>query len=289
MLTFLSEEQENKLEGNLIWLFGSPRSGTSWLGLELLSHNTSSINETHFTDHFGAPANTTKDKAIRIIDFRKEHENYFFNQKYSDVWQFFTRKLILNRIYAQLDNLSNKIIIKDPEGGPGASDFVSSCLPNSKFIILVRDGRDIIDSIRDARQGSFMTKEGEVNNLSSSEMSGFIQNRSKMWNSLIDSLMNTYNNHNKNLRIFVKYEDLRKNTYEELKKIYEFLNINISEEELQNIVKKYTFENLPDEIKGSGKFHRSATPGKWKENFNEEEKKLMNDIMGNALKKLGYE
>ena len=43
------------------------------------------------------------------------------------------------------------------------------------------------------------------------------------------------------------------------------------------------------EEKGRGKFTRSATPGKWKENFSEEEIKIMDQEMGDLLKNLGYE
>jgi len=39
----------------------------------------------------------------------------------------------------------NKIIIKEPHGSL-AADTISECLPNSKIIILLRDGRDVLDS-----------------------------------------------------------------------------------------------------------------------------------------------
>jgi len=51
---------------------------------------------------------------------------------------------------------------------------------------------------------------------------------------------------------------------------------------------RYSFENIPTDQKGKGKFARSASPGKWKENFNEEEQEVINDIMKETLKELGY-
>jgi len=59
-------------------------------------------------------------------------------------------------------------------------------------------------------------------------------------------------------------------------------------QKVDDLIQKYNFDNIPANKKGSGKFYRSATPGKWKENFNEEEKKIMEEIMGESLKKLGY-
>ena len=51
---------------------------------------------------------------------------------------------------------------------------------------------------------------------------------------------------------------------------------------------KFTFENLHPEQKGPGKFARSASPGKWRDNFSEEEKKVLEKIMGPLLRILGY-
>jgi hypothetical protein len=74
-----------------------------------------------------------------------------------------------------------------------------------------------------------------------------------------------------------------------LKKIYEFLEIEISDKELTKIVEKSSFEKIPKGQRGSGKFARSATPGKWKENFSPEEQKIMTEIMSDTLKEMGYE
>jgi len=115
-----------------------------------------------------------------------------------------------------------------------------------------------------------------------------IQNYAQNWVELMEDLMRAYNNHEENLRILVRYEDLRNNTVEELKKIYEFLQIEIKNEELEKLVLKYSFENIPAESKGQGKFTRFASPGKWKENLNEEEKNLMDSIMGKTLAQLHY-
>jgi len=284
----LSDEGESILEKNLVWILGSPRSGTSWLALELLSYNTISINEMHFTDHFGIGL-VIQNRFIRIFDMRKNQPDYFFSDKYNEIWKFYLRKLILQRIYAQIKNLSKKIIIKEPEADGGSADLISEFLPSARLIILLRDGRDILDSIRGARQkGSFMVKSKEVTVLTQSQRLQFIDTRAKKWIALVESLMKAYHNHSKNLCILVKYEDLRKNTFDEVKKIYKFLEIDISEKELVKIVEKFTFENLPDEVKGKGKFHRAASPGLWKENFDEEEKELMEKIMGPTLRKLGY-
>jgi len=101
-------------------------------------------------------------------------------------------------------------------------------------------------------------------------------------------LMKVYDNHNEKLRMKIKYEELIEKTPIILKKIYDFLNIGISKNDIEEIIDKYKFEKIPESKKGPGKFYRSASPGKWKENFNENEKIILDKIMGESLKKLGY-
>ena len=108
------------------------------------------------------------------------------------------------------------------------------------------------------------------------------------WINVIDIIYKTFQNHNENLSLLVKYEDLRTNTEEELNKIYDFLRIKMDKEAIKKIVKKYSFENLPPSKKGQGKFNRSALIGGWKKNFNVEERKLVDSIMGKTLTKFEY-
>ena len=91
------------------------------------------------------------------------------------------------------------------------------------------------------------------------------------------------------MRYLLYYEDLIANTTQELKKLYQFLEIDIDEKKLNNIVEKYSFENIPQEKKGKGKFRSFASPGKWKENFSNDEKEVMNNILKDTLQKMGYD
>jgi len=104
----------------------------------------------------------------------------------------------------------------------------------------------------------------------------------------MDILENAFEQHPKENKIKIKYEHLRKNTFEELKNIYKFLEIDIPNNKLKKIVEDQSYENMPKEIKGKGKVIRSANPGNWNTNFSEEEKIVMDEIMGKKLKQFGY-
>lgn len=179
--------------------------------------------------------------------------------------------------------------MKEPSSYLDASDIIAQCTPKSKVIIILRDGRDVLDSIVDGRkQGGWMlTSESGV--ITEESRLSFIDQSSKWWVLQSEVLLRTYETLSKERRFLIRYEDLLKNTFENLQKIYAFLEIPISDDELRNVISKNSFENIPTELKGEGKFYRIASPGKWKHNFNEKETQLMNKIMGDMLVKIGYE
>jgi len=279
---------ERDLEKNIVWIFSSPRGGTSWLGTQLLEYKTLSMNEPYIGFHLGINELKIQDKIVRNIDLFEKDPDYFFSLRYEKIWKYFLRKLILGRIYGQFQDTKTSIIIKEPNGGTGA-DIVLKCLPQSKMIFLIRDGRDVVDSWIDGlKKDAWFTKRYDFTPWNEKNKIDEIIRQASYWVRTMEIIESAYENHSKALRYTVKYEDIRNNTFEELKKIYDFIGIKISDKEFEQIVEKHSFENIPSEKKGSGKVTRSATPGKWKENFTQEEQKIMNKIMGEKLRELGY-
>ena len=185
--------------------------------------------------------------------------------------------------------MKKKIIVKEPGGIVGAPDILLQLLPKSKMIALIRDGRDVIDSVCDARTKSgFMAKFGDTP-ITQKNKKTSIEFLSKVWNEYMKNLIRTFENYPKNLRYMIKYEDLLNDTSGELKKLYGFIGVKVSDDEINKIVEKFSFKNILSSEKGPGKFTRSATPGKWKESFSKEEQKTIDNIIGNTLRKFGYE
>lgn len=67
------------------------------------------------------------------------------------------------------------------------------------------------------------------------------------------------------------------------------MGIEISDEKLRETITRNSFENIEPHLKGKGKSLRFATPGKWRENFTNSEKDLIEKIIGYTLKVLGYQ
>jgi hypothetical protein len=273
----LTHDEEDILERNLVWVFSMPRSGTTWFATRLLSYENHTMDEPKITREIITDENFVA---------RRNSVDYFLSNQYSEEWKPLLRKMILNRIYMQFRDLSNYIIIKEPHGS--FADIISDCMPKSRIIVLLRDGRDVLDSKMDGyMEGGWISqKAGKV--LTEQKRLEFLENEAKAWKYGITSLMKIRENHSEELTYVVRYEDLRLDTVPVLKKVYGFLNKDISDEKLQELVDRYSFENIPRKWQGSGKVVRSASPGKWKENFTEDEIKILNEIMMDKLKEMGY-
>jgi len=265
----MTPEQESTLERNLVWIFASPRSGTTWLSNKLLP-NVLSLDEPRIGDH--------------LTTFSKD--DFLFNQKFKQIWIKFVRKMILNRIYSQIRSTDYKILIKEPNGSPGANT-ISESLPNSKLIIILRDGKDVVDSLTSAfSEGGWMAKRAGTK-LSSNRIE-FIKEQSRRWVKMIQAILDAYEKKQEELRLMIKYEDLRNNTFETMKQIYKFLDMPFNENDVKKTIEKQSYKNIPSDQKGENKAIRKASPGSWKKNFNQTEIQTMNEIMEETLNKLGY-
>ena len=286
----LTEEQENLLEKKMVWIFSPPRSGTTWLGSQLLRHPENIIwFEPWIGFHIGIVDN---DKNVqqeepqfeRIYDTQASSSSYFFSPHHKKNWQPALKKFILARAYSESQSLEKNLIIKEPVGSHSA-DIIMECFPKSKLIFLQRDGRDVVDSRLDMHgKGTWAS----LKPINPKQRQKTIKWYSYQWVKINERIYRAFNNHNPDLRLAIKYENLKKDTLSELRKIYDFLEIKISDEELVELISTHDFKKIPEKEKGKGKFYRSASPGGWQDNFNQDEQKLMNSIMKQTLKELDY-
>jgi len=155
----------------------------------------------------------------------------------------------------------------------------------------MRDGRDVIDSKLDMhKENSWGFQRGYYLKPldSEKERERTIYHYSTLWVATINSINLAYQHHDPNLRLILKYEDLISEPLNQLKKVYNFLGISFSDNELNQKIELGSFNKIPDSKKGEGKFFRLAKPGNWKIAFSEEEQKIMQDIMGKTLSDFGY-
>ena len=89
---------------------------------------------------------------------RAEDPSYFFARDYMPVLRPLLHELVLRGFDNQLrhmgfDPVPKWVLIKEPNGSH-AADTIVSLLPRSRMLFLLRDGRDVVDSLIDAMLGS---------------------------------------------------------------------------------------------------------------------------------------
>src|SRR6186997_2990891 len=97
-------------ENRLAWIFGSSRSGSTWL-LKMLSDldGVVPIDDPHLGHHLGVwrpiplAWATAKDppKLGTLADYKRQKPDYLFSDRYRDVWLPQLRELISARFEAQ--------------------------------------------------------------------------------------------------------------------------------------------------------------------------------------------
>jgi hypothetical protein len=90
-------------------------------------------------------------------------------------------------------------------------------------------------------------------------------------------------------RLLVRYEEMLSDTPTQLRRIVDWLGLELKDKNLETIVKRQAFESAPKDRRGPGRPMRAATPGLWRENLTEDEQRTMDEIMGAKLAELGYE
>jgi LPS sulfotransferase NodH len=225
----------------------------------------------------------------RAQEIRTDDE-YFFSERYRSAWQPALRRLMLQRFATEVPAKARMCVVHEPNGSEGA-DLIMSALPNSYLIFLLRDGRDVVDSALDARQkGSWAdTAFGGVGeDVQGARRLELVEQEAYRWVTRTNVVARAFEQHDASRRVRVRYEELLADTFAQLQHIYAVLPLS-RPADLEDRIAKLSFDAVPAEQRGSGRFHRAASPGLWRTNFSAEEQWAMQDIMGSTLEATGYE
>jgi hypothetical protein len=159
-------------------------------------------------------------------------------------------------------------------------------------VLLVRDPRDVVASAMDARsEGGWnyernkkLYLEGRKRS-SSKDPDAFAEGRAKRYLEGMGKAKEAYDAH-RGHKALVKYEDLRADALGTMKRMYSELGVGVDEEELARVVEKHSWENIPEEKKGEGKFYRKASPGGWKDDLTPEQAEIVERVTAPLLEQL---
>jgi Sulfotransferase domain len=268
---------------NIIWIFGSGRSGSTWLRsmMEDLARHQA-WEEPMVGRLFGE----FHDRALEVDLHRPD---FVMADAAREGWIKGIRNFVLDCVgYARPSlGADGYLVVKEPNGSMGAP-LLMEALPESRMILLIRDPRDIVSSQLDgARQGGWMYERKENEDwkrkaLPDNDPDTFVRNRSKRYLQHAGSAKRAYEAH-QGPKVLIRYEDLRADTLEIMKRIYSTLGVPVDERELARVVEKHSWENIPEEEKGGGKFYRKASPGGWREDLTPEQARIIEEVTAPVL------
>ena len=289
-------------EDRLGWIFGSSRSGSTWL-LRMLAEidDVVPIDDPHLGHHLGvwrpialAWATASKPPELNILsELKRDYDDYFFSDRYRDDWQPALKELIQRRFEAQLrESLAERprenptVLVKEP--GSHVADWIASMFPRSNLIFLLRDGRDVVDSWLDAYQAGSWGERNGMYAVSKDGREPLVRWQSTVWLYRTEVVQRAYSNHDPSARILVRYEDLRRDPCAEIERVLAMLGARAPAERIADAASAHAFERVPGSEKGAGKEIRRASPGAWRDHMTAAEIDAMHEVMGDKLAELGY-
>jgi hypothetical protein len=272
---------------NIVWIFGSGRSGSTWLSSMMGDVKGHALwVEPWVGTLFGRFYYSGVDK-------RKQDNAQFILGLHRESWLGSIRNFVLDAAAAIFPGLDKEdyLIIKEPNGSIGAP-LMMQALPESRMILLARDPRDVIASSMDAKSEGGWNYEKHKKlyrerrrTPSSKNPDAFVQKQAKNYLGQMGKAKEAYDAH-QGPKVLVKYEELRADALGTMMRMYSELGIPVDEKELGRIVEKHSWENIPEDQKGEGKFYRKATPGGWREDLTPEQAATIKRITASLFEEL---
>lgn len=276
---------------NIVWILGSPRTGSTWLGRVLGEPRGHALwTEPFFGVVLGFRDNLANREYVNSAQF-------MLGEPHREVWIRSMRRMFLDVAEARFPNMSrgHYLIVKEPNGSLSAP-LIMEAFPESKLVFLVRDSRDVVASLLDAaKKGSWygydLYEASVASALRAGESpyerrsdEGFVEQLARNYVTNISAVKEAYDALPAARKVFVRYEDLRESPLENVTRICESLSLSTDGEQLRLAVEKHLWENIPEDERGEGKFYRKATPGGWREDLTPEQTRVVEAITGPLLK-----
>jgi hypothetical protein len=287
-------------DNRLAWIFGSSRSGSTWL-LKMLSdfEGVVPVDDPHLGHHLGVwrpiplawAACEDPPELSTLLEVKAEEPGYFFAERHRGAWQGPLRDLIAARFEAQAMDAGGgeaaetaAFVIKEP--GSHVAPFLTELFPNSKVIFLLRDGRDVVDSWLDAYSEGSWAIPGGAFPVSEEGRIALIKWLSAVWAYRSQAVQEAYDSRDPADRILIRYEDLRGETEACLAQICGM--IGVDPRRVPEVVEGHRFEKVPRDARGPRQMVRQARPGGWRDNLSLPEQEAMHEALGDALTEFGY-
>jgi hypothetical protein len=268
----------NLREEHLVWMFGSPRTGSTWLSRMMAEFN----NQVRWHEPYvGLLFGSFLYERIQNSKLFGS-ASFIMGEPHRKVWLNSIRNFLFEGAQARYPNLRDDqyLVIKEPNGSVGAP-LLLEATPTSRLIFLIRDPRDVVASQLDAfKKGSWSARDHDFED--AEELNAFTRQLAEEYMKVVFQVETAYEAHS-GPKVLVRYEDLREDTVGTLKGMYDALKITVDEKGLEAAASKHAWEQVPKGNKGPGKFYRKAKPGGWEEDLSSQQVRIIEDATGAIL------
>lgn len=296
----------DSLESRLVWIFGSPRSGSSWLMRMLagaMDPPAIAIDEPRLGAHLALIEDRpgSDPPVARLNGELASLPSYLFSRRYQRTWRPALRRFVLERLRAEVEDSgrgTGPVIVKEPNGSQGA-DLIAALLPESRFVHLVRDPADVIDSLLDAADaGGWIGDAPNRAPMDREERLAFIERECGLWAHRLEAIERAMIESAATARRReLRYEELRAEPVAGITSTLSWMDAGsgpsgaltpADASRVAAAVERESFERVPESERGPGRQIRAATPGLWRKNLTAPEQELIGRLLGAQRERLGY-
>lgn len=261
-----------------IFIVSSPRSGSTWLQLMIGAHpNVCTSIEVTIYDRYVGPllkawqSEVAQPNRPGLCDQWTEAEftdflRDFVQRTYRPIWA----------TNPQATHLLDK--------RPANAEYIEAIdqlLPGSRFIHIIRDGRDVAASMLAAAKDLWF-------------LTDTVEKAANKWQEKVTQSRQGQVLGERYLE--VRYEDLVTDGVATMAKVFDFCGLTISHAAIETIVTDHAFEKLQESRKAATegfqmpkKFYRKGQVGGWRDELNAEQLAAFHRIAGDLLQTLGYD